>query len=61
MSEPMSRQSVTSAEKSEHDDARFTHWEEEQAWEREAQRRKFKIIASFVTAGALAWGWMVLH
>ena len=59
MSEPIVRQSATSAEKSEHDESRFHHWEEEQAWEKEAQQRKFKIIAGFVAVGALVWAWMV--
>jgi len=58
MSEPIVRQSATSAEKSEHDKARFDHWEEEQAWEKEAQRRKMKIIAGFIVTGAAIWAWM---
>lgn len=61
MSEPIARQSVTPAEKSEHDNARFSHWEEEQAWEKEAQQRKIKIIAGFVILGALVWAWMAFR
>lgn len=60
MSEPIDRQSVTSAEKSEHDNARFAHWEEEQTWEKEAQQRKVKIISGFVAVGALVWAWMAM-
>lgn len=59
MSEPTASQSVTSAEKTEHDDARFNHWAEEQVWEKEAQRRKFKIIAGFVAVGSVVWAWAV--
>ncbi len=59
MSEPIGHQPATSAEKSEHDSARFNHWEEEQTWEKEAQQRKFKIIFGFVAVGALIWAWMV--
>jgi len=61
MSEPTVSQPVTSAEKSEHDDARFNHWAEEQAWEKEAQKRKVKIITGFVAAGTLLWAWMAMH
>lgn len=61
MSDPVGRQSVASSEKAEHDNARFAHLEEQQQWEKEAQQRKVKIIASFVTAGALVWGWMALQ
>lgn len=61
MSEPIVSQSVSSAEKSEHDNARFNHWEEEQAWEKESQQRKFKIIAGFVSVGVLVWGYMAFR
>jgi hypothetical protein len=58
MSEPAGRQSTTSDEKLEHDNARFDHWEQEQAWEKEAQQRKTKIMAAFLVLGALGWAWM---
>ncbi len=58
MSESIERQSAPSTEKSEHDDARFAHWEQEQAWAKEAQKRKAKIIAGFVATGAIVWAWM---
>jgi aspartokinase len=61
MSEPIDRQSATSAEKTEHDNARFTHWEEEQARENEAQSRKTKIIAGFIATGAIVWAWMAFR
>jgi hypothetical protein len=59
MTEPIVHPPASTAEKSEHDNARFAHMAEEQAWEKEAQMRKVKIIAGFVAAGALVWGWMV--
>jgi hypothetical protein len=58
MSEPISRQPATADEKSEHDAARFDRWEQEQAWEEEARRRKVKIISGLVAAGGLVWAWM---
>jgi hypothetical protein len=58
MSEPVGRQSITSDEKLEHDNARFDHWEKEQAWEKESQQRKAKIIAGFIAMGTIAWAWM---
>ena len=61
MSEPNDRQSATPAEKNEHDNARFAHWEEEQTWEKEAQKRKFMIIAGFIVIGALIWAWMAFR
>jgi hypothetical protein len=65
MSEPVDRQSassaVTASEKTEHDNARFTHWEEEQSWEKESQKRKAKIIAGFVATGAVVWAWMAFR
>jgi hypothetical protein len=61
MSEPIASQSATSAEKSEHDNARFSHWEEEQAWEKEAQRRKVKIIFGFIAVGALVWAFFTFR
>jgi len=61
MSEPIDRQTVTSAEVHEHEDARFAHWAEEQAWAQEAQKRKVKIISGFVAVGALLWAWAAMH
>lgn len=57
MSEPVDSQPASPEEKTQHDNARFAHWEEEQAWEKEAQRRKIMIIAGFVVVGALVWAW----
>lgn len=58
MSEPIDRPPANQEEMREHDNARFAHHAEEQAWEKEAQRRKVMIIAGFVVVGALIWAWM---
>lgn len=57
MGEPNDRQPATKEERREHDDARFAHREEAQAWESQAQMLKYKIIGGLVAVGALVWAW----
>lgn len=61
MTEPIVQPPANTAERTEHDNARFAHMQEEQAWEKEAQMRKVKIIAGFVLVGALVWAYMVFR
>jgi hypothetical protein len=61
MSEPVDRQPATAAERREHEDDRFKHMEDQAKWEQEAQSRKNKIIAGFVTVGALLWAWAAMY
>lgn len=61
MSEPIDRQTATPDERRAHEDARFAHRAEEEAWAQEAQKRKVMIISGFVVVGALIWAWMAMH